>query len=69
MKRIRIADIVSFGNGEKGKVLQVITTAPSAKVYKIQHLDQQNVVYFDESKVCLKQQRLENKLKDLVGLD
>jgi hypothetical protein len=69
MKRIRIADIVSFGNGEEGKVLQVITTAPTSKVYKIQHLVQESVVYFDESKICLKQQRLENKLKDLVGLD
>jgi hypothetical protein len=68
MKRIRKRDVVALADGSFGRVVKIVTTNPQ-RVLKVESLNDNRVEYFDESKLMLKKQTLENRIKDLIGFD
>jgi len=66
MRIIRKNDLVVLADGSSGEALEVVVTDHN-RVYKIRKTDNDEIVYFDETKVNLKKQRFRNFLADIFS--
>ena len=66
MKQIRIKDRVALLDGREARVVDVINVS-QATVFKVQVIARRkDIEYFDESKIRLKKQHLQNRLRDVL---
>lgn len=67
MKQIRIKDRVALLDGREARVVDVINVS-QATVFKVQVIARRkDIEYFDESKIRLKKQHLQNRLRDVLS--
>lgn len=67
MKQIRIKDRVALLDGREARVVDVINVS-QATVFKVQVIaHRKDIEYFDESKIRLKKQHVQNLLRDVLS--
>lgn len=64
-ERVERLDTVTLPDGSIGRVVEVFV-ATQSRVYKIQRVDTDEIIYFDETKVTLKRRHFRNVLSKLL---